>query len=109
MAEVFRQLSSVSKDLKVMMEVGAMVALAPVVIVAAAEVGAAVGVAPIAEKAMASATGAVLTSKPLGYAVGFATGVTESLVLPRESRTPGMSVLPLVTPELKKGHSIGRR
>jgi hypothetical protein len=80
-----------------------------VVVVATAEIGTAVGVAPIAEKAMASATGAVLASKPLGYAVGVASGLAESLALPRESRTPGMSVLPLVTPELKKGHSLGRK
>ena len=79
--EVIQQLSSVARDLKVMMEVGAAVTLAPVVIVASAEIGATALAVPVLERAVVGVIVKAAENKLVGFGLGVLQGLEKSTIV----------------------------
>ena len=76
-----------------MMEVGAMVALAPVVVVAGAEVGATALAAPVLQRVAVGVTVKAAESKLVGFGLGVLQGIAES-VIGGGAKPGGMSIQP---------------
>lgn len=105
--EVIQQLVSVSKDLKTMLEVGALVTLAPVVVVAGAELGATALAAPMLERLAVGVTVKAAESKLVGFGLGVLQGIAESVIV-GGAKPGGVSIQPSFGAANKLGQDVGK-